>query len=186
MKTVLMILFVIAIMVLTSMTDESFAEKRIKLHLGQTIHADDLKFTFNAVDDSRCPADVTCVWPGQVIATIQIQNQVLTKTVDFMPSDSYTFFSPYKIILLDVSPYPISTEKPDDHVATLVMFSLDGKPPCEKHMTVKDGLCVPESPSPLDFRKSSNSGGMLYAYSGLSLVGIIVGFFVIKKWKSRK
>jgi len=165
--------------------EDSFAEKQIKLHFGQTIQVDDLKFTLNAVDDSRCPADVTCMWLGQVIATIQIQNQTLTKTVDFVPNDSYTFFSPYKIILLDVSPYPISTEKPDDHIATLILFSLDGKPPCEKHMTVKDGLCVPK-PKPSDFRVSGSNTSMLYAYSGLSLVGVIIGFFVIKKWKNRK
>jgi hypothetical protein len=42
------------------------------------------------------------------------------------------------------------------------------------------------SPNPNDFRESGDSIGMLYAYSGLSLVGIIVGFFVIKKWKNRK
>ena len=184
MKTNLMILSVIVVIILTNIADESFAEKRIKLYLGQTIHVDDLKFTLDDVDDSRCPADVTCVWPGQVTATIQIQNQTHTKLVDFMPSDSYTFFSPYKIILLDVSPYPISTEKPEDHTVTLVMFSLDGTSTCEKHMTVKDGLCVPESPTPLDFRESGTSINAVYAYSGIGLVVIVFGFFVIKNGKT--
>ena len=87
----------------------------------------------------------------------------------------------YKIQII-----PISTEKPDDHIATLVMFSLDGKHPCQKHMTIKDGLCVPESPRPLDFRDTGESTGLLYAYSGLSLVGIVIGFFVVKRWKNRK
>lgn len=179
-------LIITTAILLIGMSDESFADKKIKLHIGQTISADDLKFTFLDVDDSRCPSDVTCVWAGQVTATIQIENQTHTKTVDFMPSDSYTFFSPYKIILLDVSPHPISTEKPDDYIATLVMFGLDGKPPCEKHMVVKDGLCIPESPRPLDFRDTGESTGLLYAYSGLSLVGIVIGFFAIKKWRNRK
>lgn len=181
-----MILSVFAVLILSGFLDESFADKKIKLHLGQTINVNDLKFTFLDVDDSRCPSDVTCVWAGQVTATIQIQNQTHTKTIDFMPSDSYTFFSPYKISLLDVSPYPISTKKFDDHIATLVMFSLDGTPPCEKHMTVKDGLCVPESPTPLDFRESGAGLSLLYNYASLSLVCIVVGFFVIKKWKNRK
>jgi len=186
MKTRLMTLSVFAVLILSGFLDESFADKKIKLHLGQTINADDLKFTFYDVDDSRCPSDVTCVWAGQVTATVRIENQTHTKMIDFMPSDSYTFFSPYKIILLDVSPYPISTKKPDDHIATLVMFSLDGKPPCEKHMTIKDGLCVPESPRPLDFRESGAGLNLLYTYASLSLVGIVVGFFMIKKWKNRK
>ena len=184
MKSTLLIITVAILLI--GMSDESFADKKIKLHLGQTISTDDLKFTFLDVDDSRCPSDATCVWAGQVTATIRIENQTHTKIIDFMPSDSYTFFSPYKTILLDVSPYPTSTEKPDDHIATLVMFGLDGKPSCEKHMTVKDGLCVPESPRPLDFRDAGESTGLLYAYSGLSLVGIVIGFFAIKKWRNKK
>ena len=60
MKTRLLIILV-AVLILVSMTNESFAEKKIKLHLGQTINVDDLKFTLHNVDDSRCPSDVTCV-----------------------------------------------------------------------------------------------------------------------------
>ena len=37
-----------------------------------------------------------------------------------------------------------------------------------------------------DFHESENNTSLLYAYSGLGLVGIIVGFFVIKKWRNRK
>lgn len=37
-----------------------------------------------------------------------------------------------------------------------------------------------------NFRESGNSTSMLYAYSGMSLVGIVVGFFIIKKWRNRK
>ncbi len=80
---------------------------------------------------------------------------------------------------------------------------------CEKGNVLTDGMCIPNTghfriddptftkqhlltgkpvldPSPDDFRESGNSVGMLYAYSGLSLVGIIFGFFAIKKWKNRK
>ena len=182
----LIFLSIFVVLIFFIIPEESFADKKMKLHLGQTISVDDLKFTLHDVDDSRCPSDVTCVWGGQVTAMIEIQNQTHTKMVDFMPSDSYTFFSPYKIILVDVSPYPISTEKLDDHIATLVMFSLDGTPPCEKHMTIKDGLCVPGSLKPLDFRESGEGLSLLYTYASLSLVGIVVGFFIIKKWKNRK
>jgi len=80
---------------------------------------------------------------------------------------------------------------------------------CEKGNVLTDGICIPNSgnfriddptftkqhlltgkpvldPRPGDFRESGNSTGILYAYSGLSLVGIILGFFAIKKWKNRK
>lgn len=181
-----MIFSVFAVLILSGFLDESFAEQRIKLNFGQTISTNDLEFTLHNVDDSRCPSDVTCVWEGQVTATIQIQNQTHVRTVDFMLNESYTFFSPYKIILLDVSPFPTSTEKSDDHIATLVLFSLDGTPPCEKNMTIRDGLCVPEPPRPSDFRESGEGFSLLYTYASLGFVVIVVGFFIIKKWKNRQ
>lgn len=80
---------------------------------------------------------------------------------------------------------------------------------CEKGNMLKDGLCIPNTgnfriddptftkqhlltgkpildPSPDDFRESGNSIGMLYTYSGFGLVGIIIVFFMIKKWKNEK
>ena len=102
--------------------------------------------------------------------------------IDFMPHDSYVFFSPYKIILLDVSPYPVSTQKPDDHVVTLLIQSRDEVLSCGNHMTIEDGLCVPESTGPLDFRESGDGLSLLYTFASLGLVVIVVGFFVIKKW----
>lgn len=79
---------------------------------------------------------------------------------------------------------------------------------CERGNMLKDGTCTPNTgnfriddptftkqhlltgkpmfdPTPSDFRESGDSVGMLYAYSGLGLIGIIIGFFAIKKWKNR-
>lgn len=189
MKTRLLTISIL-VLILSGMMDESFADKKIKLHLGQTINVDDLKFTFSNVDDSRCPSGVTCVWAGQVTATIYIENQTHTKIVNFMPSDSYIFFSPYKITLLDVSPYPISIEKPGNHIATLVMFSLDGKPSCEKHMVIKDGLCIKDNgfiriDDPSFSRQSLQTGetissvGIFTAMFVDSLGPILIVFFII-------
>ena len=41
-------------------------------------------------------------------------------------------------------------------------------------------------PSPSDFRESGSNTDLFYTYSGLSLIGIVVGFFAIKKWRNRK
>ena len=41
-------------------------------------------------------------------------------------------------------------------------------------------------PSASDFRESGDNASLLYVYSGLSLVGIVAGFLVIKKLKNRK
>lgn len=45
--------------------------------------------------------------------------------------------------------------------------------------------CIKE-PQPSDFRESGDNASLLYAYSGLGLVGTVVGFFAIKKWRNRK
>ena len=186
MKTRVLILLAIATILLIGISDESFADKRIKLHLGQTTSTENLRFTLHDVYDSRCPSDVTCVWDGQVTATIQIQNNTHTKMIDLIPHDSYVFFSPYKVILLDVSPYPVSAQKPDDHVVTLLMQNRDEVLSCGNRMKVEDGLCVPKAPRDLDFRVSGEGLSLLYTFTSLSLVGIVVGFFGIKKWKNRK
>ena len=39
--------------------------------------------------------------------------------------------------------------------------------------------------SPVDFRESGDYVGFLYAYFSLGFVGIIVVFFIIKKWKNK-
>ncbi len=189
------------VLILSGMLDESFADKKIKLHLDQTINVDDLKFTLSSVNDSRCPSDVTCVWAGQVNVIIYIENQTHSKTVDFMPTDSYTFFSPYEIILLDVSPYPTSTKKSDDQIATLVISSLDGKSSCEKHGVVKDGLCIKDAGfiriDDSSFSKQSLQTGETISDVGTfttmfvgSLGPILIAFFIIiyavKKRNTRK
>ena len=51
-------------------------------------------------------------------------------------------------------------------------------------MVIKDGFCVPESTSFFNFRDTGECTGLLYNYSSLSL--IVIGFFVIKKWRNRK
>ncbi len=40
-------------------------------------------------------------------------------------------------------------------------------------------------PNLSDFRETGDSVGMIYAYSGIGLVGIVIGFFMIKKWKNK-
>jgi len=59
----------------------------------------------------------------------------------------------------------------------------------EHKLSINSSRIINESkPRPDDFRESKGGGSIvsLYAYSGLSLVGIIISFFVIKKWKNKK
>ena len=41
-------------------------------------------------------------------------------------------------------------------------------------------------PSPDDFSESRDDARLISAYLGLSLAGIVIGFFIIKKWRNRK
>jgi hypothetical protein len=188
MKTILLIMLALAVI---PMTYVSFAEE-LEIEFGKTISYENLKLYFYDVEDSRCPSDVTCIWEGKVSAMIHISNQTHKIGGPLEISYPVTYISPYTITLVDVKPYPISTEKPD-YVAMLEITksrldegSVDEQT-CETGKTL-DGICqdVVTDPTPDDFRESGDSIGMLYAYSGLSLVGIIIGFFIIKKWKNRK
>ena len=46
----------------------------IGLKVGDTANVDsDFKMTLLAVEDSRCPSDVTCIWEGTVLSKIQLE-----------------------------------------------------------------------------------------------------------------
>jgi len=189
MKTILLIISALTVI---PIMDISFAEE-LEIEFGKTISYENLKLYFYDVEDSRCPSDVTCIWEGKVSAMIHISNQTHKIGGPLEISYPVTYISPYTITLVDVKPYPISTEK-SDYVAMLEITKsrldkmLVDEQTCETGKTLVDGICqdVATDPNPEDFRGSGDSIGMLYAYSGLSLVGIILGFFIIKKWKNRK
>ena len=79
---------------------------------------------------------------------------------------------------------------------------------CDRGNVLADGHCFPNTanfrvddptftkknlltdkpirdPSPNDFRESGDSVGMIYAFSSMGLVGIVLGFFVVKKLKNK-
>ena len=189
MKTRFLMILVLAVIPIMGI---SFAEE-LEIEFGETISYENLKLYFYDIEDSRCPSDVTCIWEGKVSAMIHISNQTHKIGGPLEISYPVTYVSPYTITLVDVKPHPTSTEKPD-YVAMLEITKHildDGfidEQTCETGKTLVDGICqdVVTDPTPSDFRESGDSIGMLYAYSGLSLVGIIIVFFVIKKWKNRK
>ena len=79
--------------------------------------------------DSRCPRGSQCFWPGQVKASITIEQNgedlggfTLIKAVGQSYSAIATVAG-YEIKLLDVNPYPRQNSKPDvaDYVVTLTI-----------------------------------------------------------------
>ena len=83
-----------------------------ELKFSEKISIGDIELFFYDIEDSRCPLDVTCVWEGKVTAMIQVHNQTEKISENFSPGFTLSF-TPYNITLVDVLPYPISTEKPD-------------------------------------------------------------------------
>ena len=102
-----------------------------ELAVGQTatFGRDGLEVGFKGVpSDSRCPADVMCVWEGDAHVQIWAHDPDRAQT----DLDLHTFrgyereasFGPYVIRLLQVVPYPRTDTEldPDDYTVTLVVF----------------------------------------------------------------
>jgi hypothetical protein len=106
----------------TSVTDD-----KISATMGETFElaindiayiesADLLVHFVNVTEDSRCPSDVQCIWAGQVTVVIELrQNSTNTElgnlslTMSGASNPPTSTIEGYKIKLLRVDPYPIST-----------------------------------------------------------------------------
>ena len=185
--------FLIFFLLLLYPITESFAEE-ISVKIDQTVSYENLKFYFYDVEDSRCPSDVTCVWEGNVLAMIQISNQTHKIDGPHGLNTPLTFFEPYKIILLDVSPIPISTEKPD-YIATLNVTKLQtsesDKQICEEGFRLINGICTPKSIwDSSDFRGLQTGETISNPEVAIILesfgAGLIVLFIVIYAIKRRR
>ncbi|EPA06140.1 hypothetical protein [Candidatus Nitrosarchaeum limnium] len=155
--------YVVIFLILLATVSVSFAEPQdmvseepimIKLH--QTISFGALTVSFSEIDDSRCPVDVTCVWEGRASVTFnvydKIQNQTLTLTTNEIQSQNV---GSYKITLIDVLPYPVSTTNiSKDYVATIIISKN------------KNDLIM----SPLKQFKNGTPGKLIECNPGLSLI----------------
>ncbi|MBS0425419.1 MAG: hypothetical protein JSR71_13625 [Proteobacteria bacterium] len=97
-------------------TDIAELNLPFKLALGKTanINGTDLQFQFSDVtDDSRCPSDAVCVWPGQVVAVINvIRAGKAAEKITLTSPNAYPIvheLSGYKLELLGVQPYPLTS-----------------------------------------------------------------------------
>lgn len=105
--------------------------REFKLRPGQqaSLKGTKLRITFmNVKDDSRCPKDVTCVWAGNAAVRIWVTNGRSSKTLTLNTARSQSLsnevqYQGYKISLVDLSPYPRSTQKiaKRDYRATLLV-----------------------------------------------------------------
>ena len=108
------------------------------LELHQTARlGDGLAIRFEAVDeDSRCPADVVCVWEGNAAASFSASTtapQVAALRLDTNAGFTTAIrFADYTIRLLRLDPYPrTDIEIPEPYRATLMVIipAVDQSPP---------------------------------------------------------
>ena len=110
-------------------TDQAILEREFKIKYGQElpVQGQDLKVKFAALlSDSRCPANVQCVWEGD--AEIQLVVRLATTLkgkIRLHTSQRFTQAKKYRqyvIRLIALEPSPRTGEaKPNDYTATLLI-----------------------------------------------------------------
>jgi len=135
MKKILIILFVFAAFVSCNKEEvaNSFLlglENDFKINGVYHSSENTLKFSIIEINDSRCPSDVVCVWAGKADVKIKVEspvsgNLILSTIINGMDTNMDTLGN-YSFQLIDVSPYPVSTEeiKLEDYNVTLKIEEL--------------------------------------------------------------
>lgn len=80
------------------------APEEAVLSVGQTATLAGVSVTPNKVNDSRCPADVQCVWAGTVTASVLLELNGETQTVDIGLDVEPVEFGGYLVSLVSVEP----------------------------------------------------------------------------------
>jgi hypothetical protein len=102
-------------------------EFRLRARHQVTLKGEGLRIKFvEVMEDSRCPADVKCVWAGNAAVRLDVsirgrgsKSPTLNTTGNSPPFD----YRGYKIRLVELSPYPRSDRKiaAGDYVVTLLV-----------------------------------------------------------------
>ncbi len=125
MKYFVLFLILIGFTVNASAIDSKGMEQnnQFTVQTNQTITFDTLKITFlKTLEDSRCPLDVTCIWQGRASIKLNAEIENQKKEIILTIGENSTIqMEMYKINLIDLKPYPVSTKIiiPEEYVATL-------------------------------------------------------------------
>jgi hypothetical protein len=109
-----------------SVEAELDSEFILQVNQSAQIESEDITITFLSVTaDSRCPADVMCVWMGQaeieVLAQKGDEESIMSLSIGGESTPEESIFDMYLIQLIELAPYPYSTVviNPDEYAATL-------------------------------------------------------------------
>jgi len=105
----------------------------------------------NVREDSRCPADVLCVWQGRVSIAVNVikgeQNIGFPLTVGESDSLALQTFDGYYIRLIEVEPYPFSSHEiqSSEYIATLLVSEVEDIEPVDAPLKqFKSGISAQE------------------------------------------
>jgi hypothetical protein len=109
-------------------------DEGIEVQVGDSVIISDigLIITFKSVHgDSRCPADVICVWEGNAEIALGLKNidgDTLSINLNTSLEPREVSFSNLTITIKKLLPYPMSNVliNPDDYVVTLMITNNEG------------------------------------------------------------
>ena len=136
MKTICFFILIIVVSLIScekENTTDSFLlglENEFKVNYVNHSADNALKFTITEINDSRCPGDVECIWAGKADVTVKMESPVaasfVLSTLNNALYSSTDTVGNYSFRLVDVSPYPVSTQiiKLQDYKVTLKIEKL--------------------------------------------------------------
>lgn len=98
----------------------------LELPLGRSADNGELQVAFDAVtEDSRCPADVQCVWEGNasIRLTLSFGNETEVAVLSSTLNPRQAAFFGYTVAFRDLTPHPVSQQPTDRsaYVATIAV-----------------------------------------------------------------
>lgn len=100
----------------------------IELRFDETVEYEDLELRWLELEDSRCPIGVTCIWEGQIVATVEVARGEaepleleLVLRAGIEPESSRAF--DHELLLQGVDPHPKDGVTPErsDYVARIAI-----------------------------------------------------------------
>jgi hypothetical protein len=123
-----LLLLIVPLVFLFSCHDEYFSDKfefeednEFKINQKYLSEENNLKIEITNIEDSRCPADVVCVWQGEALVEIELEETQTFSTVLSTYDNQIDTLGNYSVELIDVQPYPLSDQviKTEDYDITL-------------------------------------------------------------------
>lgn len=125
MKILISTLFLTSIFLISctkeEISDPVNLENKFSINKIYELEKSSLKFTITEISDSRCPSDVECKWEGEARVKIISETPVKDSIVLSTFNNAIDTIANYSFELVDVTPYPISTEtiELNDYLVTL-------------------------------------------------------------------